>query len=164
MGKERKNRDIMSLRVRAGDLRIVIETLLTFLKDGTEPRTYRRPLIFPTKGTLYNAGMGLEMSDGELFRVKKVEVVPNLIERTTEKGDLLLRCLFSLPYVQEVRFHSAGDFEVIVYPPFDLNHEITAGLVASEIKASVDRAAGKKLSEVGDIMAEELFEEKEEKK
>ena len=162
--KERKDRDIMSIKVRAGDFRVVVETLLWFLKNGTEPRTYRRPLLFPTRGTLYNAGMGLEMSDSELFGVKKVEVVSELTEGTTEKGDILLRCLFSLPHVQEVRFSTTGDFEVVIYPPFDLNHEITAGLVASEIKASVDRAAGKKLSEVDDIMAEEFFEEKEEKK
>lgn len=164
MGKKRKNRDIMSLKVRAGDLRIVVETLLWFLKDGTEPRTYHRPLLFPDRGILYNAGTDFLPVSDDIVQVNKVKIVSDLIEGTTEKGDLLLRCLFSLPYVQDIHFSATGDFEVAVYPPFDLNHEITAGLLASEIKASVDKAAGKKLSEVDDVMAEELFEEKEEKK
>jgi len=159
MKKERISWDEMSIKIRAGDHTFAIETLLSFLKAGTESIIYRRPLLFSKRGTLYNAGMGLKMSDNELFRVKKVEVVSDLVERTTEKGDLLLRCLFSLPYVQEVRFSYTGDFDIVVYPPYDLKDEITAGLLESEIKASVDIAAGKKLAIVDDLISNDRFKE-----
>lgn len=161
MARERKDRDIMSIKIKEADSKFIVQTLLWFFKDGTEPRTYRRPMIFPTRGALYNAAMGLDVVGDDLVQVMKVRFVPELIEGTTEKGDMLLRCLFSLPYVQEVIFPATGDFEVVVYPPYDLFNEVTAAVLASEIVTCVNIAAGKKLSEVDDIMAEELFEEKE---
>ncbi len=156
MAKQRKSWDEMSIKVRKEDNKVIVETLLQLLDNATESTLFRRPLEFKEQGYI-RTWRELERVGDDVALVKKGEIEFEPIKYTTEAGSILLRCLFSLPYIQEVRFTSNGDFDVIIYPPFDLRNEIIAGLVISEIKASVSRSVGKKLKEVDDLFANELF-------